>query len=208
MRGEEDWEGLLFDHFLDGGEVWFLKEPASGPTAYALFYPGTEEKLLREAAYLTPAAGRRLLQHLAAKNGKPLVWSAPDKPLHFSLPEPAAVKPVFLGRITDLRAALEFPLYPPGPPGAWRLRVEDPLLPENNVVFLLAREDNGRMRVTPARDTEADLTCAIGGLARLFSGTISPEEAIKNRLLTGDKELVASFLRLFPKGGLYINDYF
>ena len=59
LRGEEDWEGLLFDHFLDGGEVWLLKEAGSGPTAYALFYPGAKENLLRELAYLTPvpAAG-------------------------------------------------------------------------------------------------------------------------------------------------------
>ena len=207
LRTEEDWEGLLFDHFLDGGEVWFLKETGAGPTAYALIYPGTET-FLREMAYLAPAAGRRLLQHLVATTGKPLVWTAPDQALPFSLPGPEEIKPVFLGRITHLQAALEFPLYPPGPPDAWRLRVEDPLLPENNGVFILAREGNGKIRVTPARDTEADLACTTGGLARLLSGTISPEEARKNRLLTGGDRQVSSFLRLFPKGGLYINDYF
>lgn len=207
LRREEDWEGLLFDHFLDGGEVWFLKETGSGPTAYALFYPGTKENLLREAAYLTPAAGRRLLQHLAVRNSKPLVWSAPDAAMPFSLPDPE-VKPVFLGRITDLKAALESPLYPPGLSGRWRLRVEDPLLPENHGVFLLAREGNGKMQVTPARGREADLTCSIGGLARLLSGTISPEEATKKRLLNGDDKPISSFLQLFPKSSLYINDYF
>jgi predicted acetyltransferase len=207
LRKGEDWEGLLFDHFLDGGEVWFLKETGAGPTAYALIYPGTET-FLREMAYLAPAAGRRLLQHLVATTGKPLVWTAPDQALPFSLPGPEEIKPVFLGRITHLQAALEFPLYPPGPPDAWRLRVEDPLLPENNGVFILAREGNGKIRVTPARDTEADLACTTGGLARLLSGTISPEEARKNRLLTGGDRQVSSFLRLFPKGGLYINDYF
>jgi len=207
LRGEEDWEGLLFDHFLDGGEVWLLKEAGSGPTAYALFYPGAKENLLRELAYLTPVAGRRLLQHLVARNSKPLVWSAPDAAMPFPLPEPE-VKPVFLGRITDLKAALEFHNYPPGPPGAWRLRVEDPLLPENNGVFLLTRESDGKMQVTPARGAAADLTCTIGGLARLLSGTTGPEEAIKKRLLTGDEQLVSAFLQLFPKGGLYINDYF
>ena len=207
LRKGEDWEGLLFDHFLDGGEVWLHKETGSGPTAYALFYPGAKENLLREAAYLTPAAGRRLLQYLAAVNNKPLVWSAPDAALPFPLPDPE-VKPVFLGRITDLKAALEFPLYPPGLTGAWRLRVEDPLLPENDGVFLVTANGDGKISATPVPGMDVDLTCTTGGLARLLSGTAGPEEAVKRRLLTGDDKLVSFFLRLFPKGGLYINDYF
>ena len=208
LRTEEDWYGLLFDHFLDKGEVWFVKDARSRTTAYALFQPGTKENFLREAGYLTQPAGCRLLQHLAATTGKPLVWSAPDQAMPFpSLPVPE-VKPVFLGRITDLKAALEFPLYPPGLPGTWRLHVEDPLLPENNGVFILATKGNGKMQVIPAPGAKADFTCRIGGLVRLLFGTIRPEEAIKNRLLTGNGKIISSFARLFPKNGLYMNDYF
>lgn len=208
LRTEEDWQGLLFDHFLEKGEVWFVKDKEGVTLAYALFRPGTKESVLREAAYLTPPAGYRLLQHLRAATGKPLVWTAPDQEMPFPSLPVAKVKPVFLGRITDLRAALEFPLYPPGIKGTWRLRVHDPLLQENNGVFLLEAEGDGRMHVTPAPGEEANLACGIGGLARLLSGTVSPEEAGKNPFLTGDGKLVSSFLRLFPKSGLYINDYF
>lgn len=208
LRTEEDWRGLLFDHFLEKGEVWFVKDSRCGTTAYALLQPGTNENFIREAAYLTQPAGRRLLQHLRTTTGKPLVWIAPDQAVPFpSLPVPE-VKPVFLGRITDVQAALEYPLYPPGIKGTWRLHVKDPLLHGNNGVFILVAEGDGRMRVTPAQGVEANLTCGIGGLVRLLSGTISPEEAVKNRLLAGDGKLISSFTRLFPKSGLYINDYF
>ena len=199
LRTEEDWQGL-FDHFLEKGSL--VRQRQRAAHWHALFRPGTKEAFC-EAAYLTHRPIPSVA--FAGCNRQALVDGAgsglPSLPV-------AKVKPVFLGRITDLRAALEFPLYPPGIKGTWRLRVHDPLLQENNGVFLLEAEGDGRMHVTPAPGEEANLACGIGGLARLLSGTVSPEEAGKNPFLTGDGKLVSSFLRLFPKSGLYINDYF
>ena len=87
-------EGLLLTT-SSTGEVWFLKTGA-GPTAYALIYPGTGD-LPAGNGVLGTGGRRRLLQHLVATTGKPLVWTAPDQALPFSLPGPEEIKPVFLG---------------------------------------------------------------------------------------------------------------
>ncbi|HEY8391259.1 MAG TPA: GNAT family N-acetyltransferase [Capillibacterium sp.] len=116
-------------------------------------------------------------------------------------------QPVFLGRITSVRAALTALAYPPLT-AAWSMAVADPLLPENNGIYHL-KLTNGKMEVTKTAGEKPDLLCSVGALTALITG----RESIPVLLERGDLTLLTEELfpllnQLFPPANNFVNEYF
>ena len=209
-RAENDWQCLLYDHFSDSGKIWLASNETSEPLGYALtLTPSKTEKqlLIRELAYTNPSLAKPLLAQPSAHHlGTALFWTAPAEN-NFCTFTPTAVRPVLLGRITDVRQALEALTYPPIN-FKCILEICDPLLPENTGKYRLMLTA-GQMRVLKTGDEVADLRCSIGTLTRIMIGTAWPkEEVLDGKLKLNSPELLPLLDILFPKTTNYINEYF
>jgi len=71
---------------------------------------------------------------------------------------------------------------------------------------LSLRVENGRATVESATDAEAEVT--VGGLAAMYSGWLSPKDAVRSGLLTGATvEALASLEILFHGTSPYLNEF-
>lgn len=236
LRQPRDWSGLLFDHYLDGGEVLLSGTSSNGqaePTGYALVLPTPEATTIREIAYIPLEAGEEILRYLSAgqypdtcrrlTRAEPsaFIWTAPgDDPLVDALTGKVAPKiftelnleksPYMLGRITDLAGFIR-QLPHPGLPFQLRLEVHDPLLPQNCGVFELYPGENGRFGFAPSSGPP-EISCGISFLTGLLVGeTLSlteQDKAPSSRLWVREKKYLSLLRKVFPQTINYFHDYF
>lgn len=116
-------------------------------------------------------------------------------------------QPVYLGRVTSVRLALEALTYPPLST-AWTMAVTDPLLPENSGIYHL-KLTKGKMEVTKTTGKKPAVHCTVGGLASLITGRDRPQTLIESGALTLlDKDLFTLLNHLFPPTDNFVNEYF
>lgn len=207
LREEKDWAGLLFDHYLDGGEVWLAVSEEGRPEAYALTLPNGEEPRIREIAYTNLPAGGRLLSYHLNRFPSSLVWTAPGKDPLIPPGCQSELTPVMLGRITNLEGMLKSLTFPDDRV-EFLLEVEDPLIPENNGVFHFYAGGAGQVRVTRRRRSQPEVKCHINTLARLITGAIDPSAAVPHELQVGQDNLIPLLTKVFPPTVNYFNEYF
>lgn len=208
QRRDEDWQGLLYDHFLDGGEVWLAQNNEGTPEGYALTLQGKDGNLLRELAYTSLHVGQRLLTRLLGETKPSLTWTAPDNELLALGARDSKPSPLYLGRITDLKGMLESLSY------SNRIdlvfQVHDPLIESNNGLFHLLVGEDGRARVSSVSGLRPEFSCGIELLTPLIFG-FSDLSAAGLVDQSGDpflERFSPAFTSLFPKSSSYINDYF
>lgn len=236
LREPRDWSGLLFDHYLDGGEVLLSGTRINGqaePNGYALVLPTPKTTTIREIAYTTLEAGEKIFRYLC--NGRypgtcrrldraepsEFIWTAPSNdPLVDSMTGKAAPKvftelsleksPYMLGRITDLPG---FVRQLPHPDLTFHLRLEvhDPLLPQNCGVFELYPGKNGRFGFAPSSGLP-EISCGISFLTGLLVGETpsltEPVDPPSSRLRVRGKKYLSLLRKVFPQTTNYFNDYF
>ncbi len=144
--------------------------------------------LFPHAAWLHPRTGPCLLRYLLSFDlAREVVL-----PVDMADPLLAAVDEVqrlqatrqlgMMLRLVDVADALA--RRPTAAPDGTRLLlgIEDEHAPWNRGVWLLESE-GGRLRVRPSRETP-QLSCEVGNLAPVYSGLLSPREAVRSGLLT------------------------
>jgi predicted acetyltransferase len=233
LREPHDWAGLLFDHYLDGGEVVFSKTRIDGqtkPGGYALVLPTEKKTTIREIAYNSLEAGEELWERLSKTGSSGLLWTAPisdplvnlviGKAPAEEFGEPTITRaPYMLGRITDLAGFVQ---QVPHPNLAINLHLEvhDPLLPQNCGVFQLYPADNGMFGIAPSSEPP-EIRCGISLLTELLAGeTLLLNESgdsarphagtptYARGLWVREKKYLSILRKVFPQTMNYLNDYF
>jgi predicted acetyltransferase len=169
----------------------------------------------RELVWETMAAARSLLGFLAAQRplGTDLYWNGPagpaNDPLLAFFPEHHPTLQggfTWMMRLVHVPVALRLRGYPTGLDAELRLQVVDPVVQGNDGAFSLLVRD-GRAEVGPA--SRADLQVTVNGLAALYSGWMSPYDAVRSGLVTGATgEELATLARLFQGTSPYLNEMF
>jgi predicted acetyltransferase len=148
----------------------------------------------------THDAGRRLLAFLAQHQsmcGEMVITRGPNDPFISLLREQSAtieVRGVWMLRIVDVRKGLERRGYLPGLSGEVHLEIEDDVVPQNEGRWILRVED-GEARVEPGG--RGELRMHVRGLASLYSGYRSAEQAMVMGLAEGDAEAARAATALF-----------
>lgn len=209
QRQDADWQGLLYDHLLDGGEVWLAQNDEGTPEGYALTLQGKDGNLLRELAYTSLHVGQRLLTRVLRETKSSLTWTVPDNERLALGARDLKPSPLYLGRITDLKGMLESLSY------SNRIdlvfQIHDPLIEANNGLFRLLVGEDGRARVSSAPCLQPEFSCGIELLTPLIFGFPDPSAAGLADRLSKDpfpERFPPAFTALFPESTCYINDYF
>ncbi|MGH2635334.1 MAG: GNAT family N-acetyltransferase [Actinomycetota bacterium] len=108
-------------------------------------------------------------------------------------------------RLLDVRASLEGRGYPPVS-GEAVLAVEDGLFPDNRGPWRLVAED-GKVTISSAEGSRVR-PIPVGTLAAMYSGFLSPFDAVRLGLVDGDDPSVPVLARLFAGPPPYMLDFF
>jgi predicted acetyltransferase len=108
-------------------------------------------------------------------------------------------------RLLDVRAALEGRGYPPVA-GEAAIAVEDGLFPENRGPWRIVAE-GGKVDVAEAPGTHVR-PMPVGTLAAMYSGFLSPFDAVRLGLLDADDPAVPVLARLFAGPAPFMLDFF
>ena len=166
----------------------------------------------RELVWETESAARSLLGFLAAQRtvGTDLYWNGPaNDPLIALLPEHhPTVQGSFtwMMRLVHVAEALRLRGYPAAVDAEVSLHVVDPVVPGNDGAITL-RVRGGQAEVGPVSQATARVT--VNGLASLYSGWLSPYDAVRTGMLTGatERELM-TLAQLFHGTSPYLNEMF
>lgn len=124
----------------------------------------------------------------------------------------AELKPGVMVRCVDVKQALETLTYPPELNGKTLLAVTDPLLDKNDGIYSLnfSSEETGCQVYRETSDLQdPDCTVDIGTLSQIFTGYLTPKEAVLTDDLTVESEEKLSLLdRAFPSTKIFFNDGF
>jgi|SRR5690554_2213738 len=235
LRSDQDWEGLLFDLYLEGGKTRLSLDSHGHPTGYALTYINKKEPTIREIAYTTCSAGQTLLRNILGSSASSLTWAAPlSDPLIDSLQTTTSerkipradqttlrqhreiantVEPFMLGRITDLSGFLQ-KLPCPLKDFTLNIEIHDPLLPGNCGVFQLTPADNGCFACIPSpkpptvKTEIAFFTGLLAGDPYILENLAATARTSPELLWVGEEKHLSLLYRLFPKAVNYMSDYF
>lgn len=215
-REDWRWKALLGENPTKERRYAYLLEQEGTPVAYLIFSaedtPQGRNGKVRELAFtgregLAQALG--FLHRLAASEYPTYTLSLPgDLPLAALMAESYQLDCAWDGQPMARIVNLEKALVPkaPGSGERYTLDVTDALLPENNGVFQVTGGASPRVERLP-QGSPADLTLDIGTLTQLCLGTLSLEEARfkPGVTLSANGEILD---RAFPKGAVFLNEYF
>lgn len=173
---------------------------------------GRHDVVLSDVAFLTPAAGRRLLGFFAdfATIGNDLVFAAgPAHPLLFLLGQQKysmKFTDFWMLRIADVPAALEARGYAPGVSASVHLDVTDTVIPENAGRWIVTVE-GGRARAQ--RGGRGDVRMDVRALASAYTGFLSPRALALTGQMEGDDAALDALGAIFGGRGLpWMTDFF
>lgn len=172
---------------------------------------GRQDITLSDFVFTTPQAGRRLWGFVAdfRMMGEDLVFfGGPTHPALTMLRQQryeAHLKDSALIRILSVKHALEARGYPAGLSGTVHLDVADDLLPANQGCWTL-RVENGRATVSAGGPGTIALT--IRGLAMIYTGYATPEQAALLGEVRGAGPDLAAVAHVFSQGTPWMVDMF
>ena len=197
-----------------GRLVGYIIHAQQGPVLapqQAGFGAHSNEVAVVDFAFLTPAAGRRILGFLAdlgtmvecvTCNGSahdPLLALLPLETRHILRAH------YWMLRILDVRTALQGRGYPAGLSTELHLNVRDELLPRNHGRFILTVADG---QATVEAGGRGDLSIDIRGLAPLYTSMYTAEHLALVGLAEGDGEQLAQATLTFTGPAPWMNDRF
>ena len=173
--------------------------------------PHSYDVSLLDHAFVTPAAGRRLLTYLSDMGTMVdrAIWGgSPNDPLLAPLPQECRrvlIAHYWMMRILDVEKALTARGYPAGVTAELHFQVADELLERNRGRFVLTVTNaQGRVR----RGGHGHLQLDIRGLAPLYSSLYSAEHLALTGLLDGKPEHLALASAAFAGPLPWMNDRF
>jgi predicted acetyltransferase len=173
--------------------------------------PVPYEIRVRDYAFLTPAAGRRLLTFLAdhATMVRNVVYQGAQRDPLLALARfehlNVRSRQYWMLRLVDVPRALRERGYPAGLATELHLEVRDDLLPENNGRFVLQISD-GAARVR--KGGRGRLKSDVRGLAPLFSGHFSATQLALTGMLQGAEADMALASTAFAGPSPWMSDAF
>lgn len=212
LRGRDDWERLLADHFGEGGRAGILYCGGS-PSGYALYRIREKVLWVREMIWKESRLIDLLLRQLfvqAQKAGADsLEWDDPSGDPASRLYPSSHSEPFLMGRITDVQTVLKSLKYPADLTVQLHLRVTDSLLPWNDGWFQwIIRKGAAELNPTGPQSGLA-INLGIATLSQLVFG----ERPARQVLSPGDglgclEEDLQTLERIFPACRNYISEYF
>ena len=166
----------------------------------------------RDLFWETPKAARSLLAFAAGQRalGTNLYWSGPPNDHTFGfiaehLPRVQSSYQWML-RIVDIARAFEGRGFPPGIDTKVDFCVVDPIIEANNRGYRITVADgHARVDTIPS----AAMTITVGGLAALYSGWLSPTDAVRGGFITGAIGAdLATLTPLFAGPMPWMNEFF
>ena len=202
-------------------EAFGIRDGAGGLSGYVFLTQrrrpetGRHDVGLSDAAFDTPAAGRRLLGFLAdfATMGEEVQFQAgPTHPWLMMLPQQryrVERKEYWMLRVVEVERALLERGYAPGVRAEIGLDVEDELVPKNHGRFTLRVED-GRATVERGGGAARDgvVRVPVRGLAALYSGYMPAEALALGGCLEGEPRALAVAGAVFGGGTPWMGDFF
>ncbi|HEX2952795.1 MAG TPA: sterol carrier protein domain-containing protein, partial [Bacillota bacterium] len=193
-RTDHDWQALLYDYTMDGGDVFFYRDRNNDRRGYILCQITPERIKIRELAIkdeqlLIDALG--LLARLSP--GRPMEWQAwtgqrfPYQPLDHT------IEPVAMARIVNLKHMLESIQYPPHFEIDFSFSIYDPLLQYNCDTYRW-HVHHGLVNLLPIPDNPSYPQFTIGDLTSWVMGEY--------------RDIPPELAQALPKTQNYMNDLF
>lgn len=216
-REDRHWKDLVGTNATKERRYAYLLEEDGKPLAYVIFTaedaPAPQGKTgkIRELAFIDPKALTQalgFLYRLAAQYERFTLSVPGDLPLSSLVQEcydlECSCWEQPMARIINVEKALE--LKVPASGEKYTLEVTDALVPENNGVFQVTGGMTPAVEQLP-EGTPADLSLDIGSLTQLCLGFLSLEELLfkPGVVLNGNQDVLK---RAFPKGAVFLNEYF
>lgn len=216
-REDRHWKDLVGTNATKERRYAYLLEEDGKPLAYVIFTaedapaPQGMTGKIRELAFTDPKALTQalgFLYRLAAQYERFTLSLPGDLPLASLVPESYQLECAWDGqpmaRIINVEKALE--LKVPASGEKYTLEVTDALVPENNGVFQVTGGMTPAVERLP-EGSPADLVLDIGSLTQLCLGFLSLEELLfkPGVVLNGNQDVLK---RAFPKGAVFLNEYF
>ena len=196
------------------GYVVYTLEPDDRPDLPVMWWHDKDglAVVTRDLVWETPAAAQSLLGFLATQRtlGTTVSWTGPENdPLMHLVPEHlprVQGRYEWMLRLVDVERALTGRGYPAHVEATVALRVVDDVLPDNAGCYRLAAA-GGSAAVT--RVDEAHATVDVDALAAIYSGWLSPADAVRlGALRDADAATVDALTALFTGPSPYLSEYF
>jgi predicted acetyltransferase len=216
-RTPREWASI-FELATDPLYAYVIEAPGrrTGLEGYVIFvqqdFPGAPYDIhVRDHAFLTPAAGRRLLTFLADHGTvarRAILLGPHNDPLpalaRFEIRKPRSSH-FWMLRVIDAAQVLRERGYPPGVKCELHLEISDDLLPQNSGRFALSISNStGRVRTGGRGRIKLD----IRGLAPLFSGHLSATQLASIGMLDASVDDLALASTVFAGPPPWMNDHF
>ncbi len=216
-RTPREWS-RIFDFATDPVCAYVIEPPGrqGGIEGYVIYTqyadpPVPYEIRVRDQAFLTPAAGRRLLTFFAdhATMARNVVYQGAQRDPLLALARfehlNVRARQYWMLRLVDVAAALRERGYPAGLTAELHLEIGDDLLPQNNGRFVLQISGGtGRVR----KGGQGRLKLDVRGLAPLFTGHLSATQLALAGLLEGTEADMALASAAFAGPSPWMSDGF
>ncbi len=175
-------------------------------------HTGRHDIIVSDLAFLTPAAGRRILGFLSDLGSMGLtaiIPGAPAHPITALMPQQrfdVEKRDIWMLRIVDAAKAIAGRGYSTGVALAVTIEVEDPLITGNRGVWRLELADGkAALERTQSRP---QVTITERGLAALYSGMRTPAELALLGLIRGDATALQALAAAFAGPTPWMSDMF
>jgi len=188
----------------------------AGIKGYVIYFERRSDDIMydlmvRDQAFLTPAAGRRLLTFLGDHGtiARRVIYEGGDQDPLLSLTRIAHPKlrerAAWMLRVVNSAIALRERGYPAGLDAELHLEIADDVLPDNNGRIVLRIADGaGRVR----KGGRGRIRLDVRGLAALYSGYLSAEKLVAAGLAEGGPDDLALASAAFAGPLPWVSDHF
>ena len=206
VRTPQNWLLILDDLQNNfGGYVALVRNNAGEPVGYLMYIMSGREMHIYETAYINHSAYASIMAYIRSHitQADKVMLKAPADDLAYldfcDNRTAVGLYPFVTSRIVNVPAALTAAIYTTHFDQNLTLKVIDRIESRNDGTFII---DGGKI-VKSEQDVEnADIICDIGTLTQLYLGFLSPSEAKKLNLLSGD---ISKITDLFCKKDNFIN---
>ncbi len=211
LRQAERWHHFFQDIRGEGGSCFLLTQ-GKEPAGYLTLWQKGDTITIREMAWSNADACRRLLYTLwqYRSQAQTVIWYAPpDEKEAIFLPREKKsylARNFILGRITEIALACQDLPVPDLGPGELRIKIHDPLLPQNEGLWRLSWQQ-GLLNAAKLLEGDADLAMDIGAFSACCLGYYRPAFYHLQGRITGKEASLALFEQLFPPCINYYYDY-
>ena len=166
---------------------------------------------IHEMVYLDQQAKEGLLWFIFAHQSQVdnIYWStSSDERIYLDLANPRVgmeLSPGMMFRVVDVKNALLSRDYDKDIEAKFSISISDPDAKWNNKKFLIELEE-GKINVEECEAGE--VSCTIQTFSQIFTGYVTPEEALSHKKLTGELKAIEEMDKIFYKSYTFNNNSF